>query len=367
MSEIATLTGMIAPEALGIVAFHEALLFGRPGWQHAPDAVFDRAEAFERILGELAAFRKLGGRTIVETSGIAMGRNVPMYRRLSELSGVNIVSTTGFVSQERSIPAHFCLIGYFYRGHGPFQWKRAIPGSPAPSHVGTKEYMMFLFYNELTEGMAGPAMIRTTSKAALVRCGSGDAEITIAEQQAIRGAAMAARKTGVPVFSDGVSQVERQFELLTAEGLPPGRIVIGHCDDGRAVDVSRDMKYAAIGAWIGYDHIGWETRPAPHAMPDGQRAELVKKMVDAGHADRVVLSCSAIGYGLGMPATRHGYSHLLESFVPRLAKAGVGERALHTMLVENPRRILTPVEPTDKDADRLHEFAQGFRLPMKGS
>lgn len=365
MTMVPTLTGDVPVEELGLVAFRETLLFGRPGWNLAPDAPFDRAQAFQRLLDDLVAFRKLGGGTIVENSGITMGRHVPMYQRLSELSGVRIVGTTGFGNQERSIPAHFSLIGFFYRGHGPFQWKKPIPGSPAPSHVGTKEYLMFLFYNELTEGMAGPAMIRTPCRAGLVRCGSAHNEVTIAEEQAIRGAAMAGRRAGVSVLADGIGQMQRQFELLTEEGLPPGRIVLGHCDDGRGADAARDIGYAERGAWIAYDHIGWESG-FPHAMADDARVKLVKEMVGAGHAGRLLLSCSVIGQGLGIPSSRHRYAHLLEDFVPRLRRAGIGESTIHTILVENPRRLLAPVEPESRDTSRLHEFAQGFRL-MKAS
>ncbi len=362
MAAIESLLGPLDPADLGVVAFHECLLYGRTGWQYDPDAPFDRAEAFERLLGYLKDFRKAGGKTLVDTSGISMGRNVPMYKRLAELSDVHIVCSTGFVSQQRSIPAHFSLIGYFYRGHGPFQWRREVPGAPAPSHAGTKEYMMFLFYNELTQGMAAPAMIRSTSRAAFTRCGSTHDDISIAEEQAIRGAAIAARKTGTVVFTDGVGQCQRHMELVCQEeGVHPTRIVVGHCDDARVLDLDRDMRLASEGSYIAYDHVGWDERSPPHGMSDDQRAAMVKKMVDAGFADRLILSCSAIGCGLGIGATRHRYDHLLRDFVPRLERLGVGESTIHTMLVENTRKLLTPIRPDNRDSDRINDFAQGFR------
>ena len=64
-------------------------------------------------------------------------------------------------------------------------------------------------------------------------------------------------------------------------------------------------------------------------------------MVEAGFADRIVLSCSAIGYGIDVPQPKHSFGHLLKTFVPELKKAGVSEDAINTILVENPRRILT--------------------------
>jgi phosphotriesterase-related protein len=265
-----------------------------------------------------------------------------MYRRLSEVSGVHIVAATGFDSQETSIPTHFRLIGFFYRGQGPLQWKRAIPGHFAPSHSGSREYFMFLFYNELTEGMAAPCMIRSYAKAGLVRTGAGRDGLTQAEELAIRGAAMAARKAGLAVFTG--QWAPEQLALLRAEGLAPERIVVGHCDDARAVDPERDRRLAGEGAYVAYDHIGWES-DAAHALSDEERAVQVKALVDAGLAERVVLSCSAIGAGLGRPASPHGFAHLLSDFIPRLRKAGVAEEAIETMLVANPKRILSGAMP----------------------
>jgi phosphotriesterase-related protein len=45
---------------------------------------------------------------------------------------------------------------------------------------------------------------------------------------------------------------------------------------------------------------------------------------------------------LKMMLTRYGgfgYAYLLRHFVPRLERHGVGEEAIRTMLVDNPRRV----------------------------
>ena len=68
---------------------------------------------------------------------------------------------------------------------------------------------------------------------------------------------------------------------------------------------------------------------------------MVKAMVDAGFTENIVLSCSAMGYAIDVPQPKHSFAHLLKSFVPRLKKAGISESAINTMLIDNPRRILT--------------------------
>ena len=132
------------------------------------------------------------------------------------------------------------------------------------------------------------------------------------------------------------------MEIFKEEGLDPERVVIGHCSAGYAIDLERDKEIARWGAYVGYDHIGYEpaTSSARYALPDEQRVDLVKAMVDAGLTDRVIISCDTNGRSLSHETPKHTYGYLLRSFVPRLHAAGITEGQIHTMLVENPRRIL---------------------------
>jgi phosphotriesterase-related protein len=267
------------------------------------------------------------------------------------MTNVKIVAATGLDNEPLSIPPHFCWVGLYYYVPGPLEqemmgeqqvrWLRDVPGSYYPSHGATKEEMMFLFYHELIKGMAAPGFIRTKIKAGIVKAGCSWDQITWAEELALRGAAMAAKRAGVTVIANGINQAQRQLEIMLEEGLEPNRIIIGHCDDGRAIDLERDREMARKGAYVAYDHIGWEDASVPHSIPDEQRVELVKAMIEAGFTEHVILSCGAIGYALGVPQPKHSFAHLLKSFVPRLKKAGVTDSAIDTILRENPKRILT--------------------------
>jgi phosphotriesterase-related protein len=326
-------------------------LFGVYGCQYAPEVDFNHAVAFEKICSSLEAFKESGGGTIVDTSGITLGRDVTFYSKLSQTAGVKIVAATGFDNEPTSILPSFTFVGATYRPPDPFgpkstrydagYWHREIQGSFYSSHGGTKEYRMFLFYNELTMGMVAPGMIRTKMKAGLVKAGSSWDEITAEEEFALRAASLAAKRSGLCVSTNGINQARRQMEIMLEEGLEPNRIVIGHCDDGRTIDLQRDREMAEKGAYIAYDHIGWEDASVPHSVPDERRVELVKFMVEAGFTEHIILSCSAIGYALGVAQPKHSFSHLLKSFVPRLQKAGVRDGAIDTILRENPKRILT--------------------------
>ncbi|MFC1893338.1 phosphotriesterase [Chloroflexota bacterium] len=336
---IVTVRGVIQPQDLGIVAMNENVLYGLMGWENDPWFNFNRPEAFDLIVSSLKQFKDAGGKTIVDCGGILLGRDAEFLIHIASSAGINIITSTGFDSQD-AIPGHFLL---------PLT-EREIRIESQQGVVGEDKMwipdagqLANMFYNELAKGMVVPGMIRTRIKAGIVKAASSWDQITEIEEFSLRGAAMAAKRAGVAVITDGVNQARRQLEIMleAEEGLAPNRIVIGHCDDGRAIDLERDKEIARKGAYVGYDHIGWEDSSVPYAMPDEKRVELVKAMVKAGFTEHIILSCSAIGYALGVPQSKHSFGHLLKSFVPKLKKAGVSESTINTILVENPKRILT--------------------------
>ena len=343
MTEIDTLLGPVDADEIGIVAMHEHLLYGLHGWQWAPEFNFDRALAFETIRDELIDFKEAGGSAIVDVSGATNGRDVNFYARLSERTGVHMIAATGFKNQKDSIPGHFLGRAYRATTDSALHWLREIPGSFYPSHGESMEYLMFLLLNELTEGMAAPGMVRTKMKASLVRTGSGWDDISHLEDFSLRGAAVAAVKCGKFVLLEGINQVARQLEIMAEYDVPANRIIIGNCDDGRAIDPDRDIELAKKGHFVAYDHVGWEGDSSEQAISDDQRVEMVKNIIDAGLAERLILSSSAIGYALGGTASPQSLSYLLKNFIPRLQQAGVGDDAINTILVSNPKTLLTGV------------------------
>ncbi|MFH1031720.1 MAG: hypothetical protein V1767_04060 [Chloroflexota bacterium] len=326
--------GTIKAEDLGVVALCEYMLYGLVGWENDPWINFDRPKAFDAIVKALKELKAAGGKTIVDYGGELLGRNTKMLTDIAAAVDVNIIASTGFGSQE-TIPGHFLM---------PLTERalrdKAQKDVKVKMWVPDANYLGDLFYDELTKGMVMPGMMRSKSRAGIIRTGSGWDKITEIEELSLRGAAAAAKKTGACVITESVNQAERHMALMMGEGLEPERIIIGHCDDKRAIDLERDKKIAQKGAFVAYNHIGWEDASIPHSIPDDRRVEMIKTMVEAGFAKNIVLSCSAIGYAIDVPQPKHSFAHLLKTFVPKLKKAGISDSAINTMLVENPRRIL---------------------------
>ena len=319
MNTVNTVLGPVPAEDLGLVAVHETLLSVVPGAQYAYDIPFDRSEIFEILSRKLTAFRESGGGTVVDSTGMFHGRDVRLYEALSRSTGVHIVASTGMGPEEN-------LGGYFLT-------PQTNPPTPWPA-----ERFADLFAQEVTEGMVIPRVERRGA-AGLVATAATRAGMTPTDESLFRGAARAALATGVPVSIRFGADALGDLQVVLDEGLPADRVVVGDLDRQDAVAAGWPAAVAERGAYVAVDHIGLDDDDA--FVADADRAALVAKLVAAGHANRVLLSCNAIGKAVGRPAYELPYAHVLTAFVPLLASHGVAEEDIQRLLVANPRDLLT--------------------------
>ncbi|MDZ4091136.1 MAG: phosphotriesterase [Arthrobacter sp.] len=312
-----TVLGPVPASELGVVAVHEALLSVVPGAQYAPDISMDRAEIFEILAGKLNNFRDHGGKSIVDSTGMFHGRDLKLYEALSRSTGVNIIASTG-MGPEETLGGHFLT-------------PQTNPPTPWPA-----EKFADLFSKEVTEGMVVPRVERRAA-AGLVTTTADRAGMTPTEESLFRGAARTALNTGVPVSIRYGADVLHDLDIVLDEKLPAGRVLVGGLDRKDAAGAA--LEVAGRGAFVGLDHVGLND----HAdyLTDNDRAELVLKMVAAGHADKIILSGNSIGVAKGQPDYDLPFSHVLSTFVPFLKAQGLSEEDAQRILADNPRNLLT--------------------------
>jgi len=325
MEWINTVTGRAQPDELGTTLVHEHLLIGFPGWQM--DALaprFVRQEALSRAVDRMQELQGYGVRTFLDPCPMDLGRDVEFMAEVAQRSGMRIVCTTGAYKENEGQTYTF----------------RALP----------VEDIEAIYVKELTEGIGG-----TGIKAGLVKCATGTHAITDYERKLLTAAGRAAAKVGCPVIThtDQASLGLEQIELLTAQGLPAHRILVGHSDGRDDHDYHRSL--ADRGAYVGFDRFGIET-----IHSDEKRMQSVLQMVKAGYARSVCLSHDATcGAWLGRPVFGGRFvlrpeqlaaampnwepTHLFKRILPALRERGLSEADVTTMLVENPRRYFAGV------------------------
>jgi phosphotriesterase-related protein len=316
---VRTVLGLVPAEELGVVLIHESLLSVVPGAEYAPEIKMDKSEIFEVLKRKLTEFRRNGGKTIVDRTGMFHGRDVKLYETLSKTTGVHIVASTGLGPEPM-------LSGYF------------VTPQKNPPTPWSAEQFADLFAKEVTEGIVVPRIERS-GLAGLVTSIASRSGITEKETNLFRGSAQAALTTGVPVSVQYGADAISDLELLLGEGIESNRVIIGGLDRLDAVKRREVFAVARRGAYVALDHVGWSTYEG--YVNDEQRVQLVVELFKEGLGDRVLISTNAVGVAKGHEAKDISYDYLLTTFVPLLRKAGVTDEQVRGLLEENPKRVLT--------------------------
>jgi len=171
----------------------------------------------------------------------------------------------------------------------------------------------------------------------------GRGTMSLLEEKVFTAVAYAQRESGLPVSTHcwAGELASAQIDVLTRNGFPPGKIVIGHL----AVDpAGKERLFAAAdtGVYLGIDAIGyWYERVV--AVKDPEKARWVRELIDRGHLRQITISQDLIRKLQLKHYHGDGYDYLLRRFVPMLEAAGVSADDIRTMLIDNPRRIFQPV------------------------
>ncbi|MEU6017277.1 phosphotriesterase [Streptomyces sp. NPDC047515] len=301
-----TVTGDLpAGSVTGPALAHEHLVLDL---DHKGDgaAVLDPDLHTPAVTTELTALREdFGLGLVVELTCRGMGRDVRALARIARDAGIAVVAATGW---------------YYEPFHTP------------EIDDATVEELARTLVAEIDGGI-GATGIRP---GVLGEIGSHGDTPTAPEAKVLRASARAALATGLSVATH--AQLGRggiaQLELLTGEGLPAHRVSIGHQDllDDPAVHV----ELAASGAYVAFDTVGKDGYQS-----DGTRLRLLLALIEAGHADRILLSCDISRHGYLLDEGGQGYGHLFRTFLPEVRAAGVDDDLIDLMTRRNPLRFLT--------------------------
>lgn len=319
---IPTLAGPVDPQRLGRTLMHEHVVVG----DHELARTFPHAYALDREAVVAAAAVRLdslvddGIDTIVDMTVLGLGRDIGLMAEVASRTRMQIVAATGAYVL-RDLPVALQL-----RGPG-----RTAFGGPEP--------LVELFLHDLRHGIEG-----TEIRPGVLKCATDRFGMTKDCERVVRAVAAAHLETGVLISTHSNASHRSGLEqqrVLAEEGVPLERVLIGHCGDTDDLDYLRQLLDA--GSAIGLDRFGLD-----YYLPHERRLDVLVTLVRDGYCDRLVLShdssCHHVGYSaeeMAAVAPRHDLSLISRQVVPALLERGVDEKAVQTMLVDNPRRLLT--------------------------
>jgi phosphotriesterase-related protein len=332
---VVTVLGPVQASALGITLPHEHLFIDlRAMIGRAPTGGRFTLEEIHRNLRladeevaayELERFRARGGRSLVEVTTVGIGRDPGALARLARRTGVNIVMATGF---------------YLAPSHPPGLVRRG----PQALAEGMVYELLTGVAAEAADAAseAAPARIR----AGIIKVGCGY-PLAPGERTVLDAAAEAQRATGaaVTVHIGAHDDSPREIlERLTAAGGEPSRTILCHLD----VCIERVEtldELAASGCFLEFDLFGNEHGDYPGAgLPrvrtDGERVALLRRVIDRGCLDRILVSQDISTRHRLASAGGHGYGYLPGRLTEWSEEFGLAEAELRTILVDNPARAL---------------------------
>lgn len=321
---VATVRGEVDTAELGVTLMHEHVFsvstehvhnYGVGRWW---DEDFRVQDAVTR-LRSLAA---KGVKTFVDPTVWGLGRYIPRIQLINaQVPELNIIVATGYYGYYEA------PISFHVRGPGLL----LDDGGPDP--------LALEFIRDLTVGIAD-----TGVKAAFLKCAVEEPEVAKGVDRVARAVAHAHLETGAPitVHTNAEKQTGRYvLNLFTILGVDVTKVVVGHSGDTGDLDYL--MHLADTGAILGMDRFGVDVfRDTP------SRVETIAALAERGYADRMVLSQDAACYidwfGDNYDELRPAllpnwhYEHIVTDVLPALREAGVSDKDLDVMLVENPRR-----------------------------
>ena len=301
---IRTLRADIDPGAVGrgTVLFHEHLsiqLGANPSFH----------SDVELMISEVRAAGEDGVSLIVDGGHADMRRDMVALRRIASETPVHIVASGGYYMQ-RTYPAD----------------------------IATKSAV------QIAEDLVAEA--RRDRHGAFGEIGQQGGVLTADERKVHEAVALAHVRTGIPVFTHNpynirLPDVPReaallQLDIYEAAGADLDNICIGHvcCLDDPRAEIASEI--ARRGAYVGFDRVTLNG-----TMPDENRVGMAMALIDAGHADRLLLSSDFYSQPSLKSNGGPGIAQTATVFGELLVEAGLDRPTLSRILSENPRRFLT--------------------------
>ena len=322
MSQVNTVRGPVEPDALGRTLMHEHIFVLSPEIEKTVDE-WDEEVQQARAVAKLRELKQRGIDTLVDLTVVGLGRYIPRIATIAEqVPEINVVVATGVYTYSE-VPMYF-----HFRGPG------TILGGPEP--------MADLFVREIRDGIAD-----TGVRAGILKCATDRPGMTPGVERVLRAVAQAHRVTGVPITTHTPTPPEpwglEQQRVFRDEGVDLSRVVIGH--SGGTVDTDYHLALIDNGSYLGFDHFGLP------GISLEQRVDAVARLCARGHAGRIVLSHDAMCFVDWFPRSimdgseTWRWTYISDEVLPAMRVRGIAESDITTMLIDNPRTILSGGPP----------------------
>jgi phosphotriesterase-related protein len=303
---IMTVNGPIPANQMGITLTHEHILVDFIGADSISEKRWDKPKVAEIALPFLRKIKELGCQTFIECTPAYLGRDPLLLKSISDSSGLNILTNTGF----------------YGAGNDKYM--------PGYAFVETADQIAQRWIEEWDKGIEG-----TGIKPGFIKIGVASSSLSDLHKKLVTAAARTHLKTGLTIASHTGPSIPafEELDIVRKEGVSPEAFIWIHAQVEK--DITSHIKAAKMGAWISFDGIN------DNNLADYIR--LLKNMKENNVLAKVLLSHDAGWYHPGEQngGEYRGYTTLFTKLLPLLRKENFSEKEIHQILVTNPAEAFT--------------------------
>jgi phosphotriesterase-related protein len=300
-SKIITVTGEIPASAIGKTLHHEHILVDFIGADSTGYERWNRDSVIEKVLPYLLEIKKLGYKTLVECTPAYLGRDPLLLKILSEKSGIQIITNTGYYS--------------------------AVGAKFLPQHAfeESAEQLAERWIDEAKNGIEGTGIYPGFIKIAVER-----KPLEEINRRVVEAACIAHKATGLVIMSHTGPAVPafQELEILKEFGVSPSAFIWTHAHNEN--DFNRQIEAARKGAWIAFDNFN------PGRLE--KFVEFALLMKREGMLNKLLFSHDAGWYKPGEPngGEFRGFTEIEELLIPALEKSGLSQPDIYQIFSANP-------------------------------
>ncbi len=298
-AQVNTVTGKIDANSLGATLIHEHILVDFIGADKIKPDRWKHEDVIAKVLPYLLEIKSRGITSFMECTPAFLGRDVVLLKKLSELSGLNIITNTG----------------YYGASDNKFLPKQAFQE--------TAEELSERWIREFTNGIDG-----TLIKPGFIKTGVNPGPLSDLHKKLVKAAALTHLKTGLTICSHTGPALPafEELAILKLNGVAPDAFVWVHAN-GTDADF---VKIGKTGAWISLDGISNESL--------AKNADTIRMLKSNGLLNRVLISHDAGWYRPGElnGGEFKGYTTIPDKFLPLLKSQNITTAEIKQLLVRNP-------------------------------
>jgi phosphotriesterase-related protein len=267
-------------------------------------------------IDELQRYKRLGGRTLVDTTNIGLGRNPLALRQISSHTGVNIVMGCGYYKDGWLTPKI-----------------REMAVEELTEEI-VKDIIDGVGNSGIHAGVIGEIGVSNP--------------ITSNEENVLKASARAQMETGaaITVHFDIIKDLNDYtyaLNILEHEGADMSRVIVEHLvSNPNWVKLCKAI--AERGCYLEFDLWGMDVWPKViEEFMDNTPLEVqiasFRWFIINGLLDRLLISQDIGSRVMQVVNGGYGYAQILRDLVPQFKSYGIEDTGIETIMVDNPRKI----------------------------